>query len=151
MGGMLSTLSSVVHWHCVVHWCHVIHRHCQWLPPSTLQANTCSGGSSGGACCCHHCTIHCPLELCHPPYCEQMLAVAVVVLIAIVVTQCWYSTHSPPHEQLLKGLDAGGVLSAVLPGDSIVSNGALDEALKSVYLVGIPLYGSPGTPLPPVA
>jgi hypothetical protein len=80
-----------------------------------------------------------------------MLAAVVVVLIAIVITQCRYSTHSPPHKQLLEGLDAGGVLSAVLPGDSIVSNGALDEASKSMYLAGIPLHRSPGTPLPPVA
>jgi hypothetical protein len=55
-----------------------------------------------------------------------------------------------PHKQLLKELDAGGVLSAVLPGDSIVSNGVMDEALRSVYLVGIPLHESPSTPLPPM-
>jgi hypothetical protein len=140
-------LSSVIHWHHVVHWCHVIHHHCRWLPPPTLQANTHSGG--GGACCCHCCTICHPLELCRPPYHEQMLAAVVVVLITIVVTQCQYSTHSPPHKQLLKGLDAGSVLS--VPEDSIVSNRALDEASKSTYLVGISLHGSPSTPLPPIA
>jgi hypothetical protein len=79
-----------------------------------------------------------------------MLTAVVVVLLAVVVTQCQHSTHSPPHEQLLEGLDAGGVLSAVLLGDSIVSNGVMDEASRSAYLAGIPLHGSPGTPLPPM-
>ena len=44
-----------------------------------------------------------------------MLAAVVVLLtiITIVIAHHWHSSHSPPHEQLLKELGAGGMLSAV--------------------------------------
>ena len=53
-----------------------------------------------------------PIATDHPP-CKQTLTAEVVVLIAIVVTQCWHSICSPPHKQLLKELDVGGVPSAL--------------------------------------
>jgi hypothetical protein len=51
----------------------------------------------------------------HPP-CKQTLAAAVVVLltiITIVTAHRQHSSRSPPHEQLLEELGAGGMLSAV--------------------------------------
>jgi hypothetical protein len=119
----------------------------QWwwslLPPSLYYLLSISAVSSAKSCII-------PIDSYpHPPY-KQMLTAVVVVLLTIVITQCQHSTHSPPHKQLLEGLDAGSVLSAVLPRDSIVSNGVMDKASRSAYLAGIPLHGSSSTPLLPV-
>jgi hypothetical protein len=43
-----------------------------------------------------------------------MLAEVVVVVVTIVDVHCWCSTGNLPHEQLLKGPGAGGVLSVVV-------------------------------------
>jgi hypothetical protein len=51
--------------------------------PSTLQADARSSGGGGAP------------------------------IITIVTTHRWHSSHSPPHEQLLEELGAGGLLSAM--------------------------------------